>query len=288
MNSPDHATRWGIALVLAGAVCFSMAILFVRLADGLGALSIAFFRALFGFVLLCLFTSRQREPWQMRRYRAAIPRLVLLGVFVSMTVSLYTYAIRHTTAATAALLVNSTPIYVAVLAPFFLDEPRTRYTGLSLGLAVTGMVLVSDPGQIDLTWAAMGGIVAAALSGFTYAFAMMIGRSLRGRVGGLTQAMWGVGITALVLTPWAFQPAAHTVAENLPVLIPLGIFSLGLSYLFYFMGLARISAQMVSVVALFEPVSGILIGLVFFQEVPNLLGWIGAALILGSITLISR
>ena len=46
---------------------------------------------------------------------------------VSATVILYTYAVRHTTAANAVLLVNSAPIYVAVLAPLVLGEPRARY-----------------------------------------------------------------------------------------------------------------------------------------------------------------
>jgi drug/metabolite transporter (DMT)-like permease len=44
----------------------------------------------------------------------------------------------------------------------------------------------------------------------------------------------------------------------------------------------------VSVVALFEPVSGALIGMIFFAEMPNLLGWTGGLLILVSIYLISR
>jgi drug/metabolite transporter (DMT)-like permease len=278
----------GIALVLAGAVCFSTAILFVRLVEGLGALSIAFYRALFGWLFLALFTTRQRDPWQVRRYRAMIPRLVLLGVAVSLTVSLYTYAIRHTTAANAVLLVNSAPIYVALFGPALLGEPRARHTGLSLGLAIVGIVLVADPGNLDLRWGTLNGIAAGALSGLTYAVAMLIGRGLRGRVSGLTQTLWSLGITALVLLPWAFRPPMHALSAALPYLVPLGIFSLGLSYLTYFMGLARTRAQVVSVVALFEPVSGILIGMLAFGEVPAPLGWMGAGLVLLSMYLITR
>ncbi len=43
---------------------------------------------------------------------------------------------------------------------------------------------------------------------------------------------------------------------------------------------------MVSVVALLEPVSGILIGLLFYQELPGPLGALGMVLVLGSILLI--
>ena len=195
--------------------------------------------------------------------------LIVLGVIVSMTVTLYTYSIRHTTAANAALLVNSAPIYVALLAPIFLKEPRARFTWLSLGLAIIGTICVSDPAQLKVNSDSFTGILAAALSGFTYAFVLMISRSLRGRVSGLTQTMWSNAIVALVLLPLAVQSSGAAVVSNLPTLIPLGIFSLGLSYLLYFQGLQRISAQVVSVVALFEPVSGALMGMLFFAEMPK-------------------
>ncbi len=290
MNPPDTTTtEWkGIALVVVGAFCFSLAIPFTRWTDGLGTTTIAFFRALFGFLFLCALVVRFREPLYVASYRASLRTLAVLGVTVSVTVVLYTFAIQKTTAANAALLVNSAPIYVAVLAPFALKEPRARYTWASLGLALTGIVCVSDPARLNLESGSFAGIAAGALSGFTYAIVLMISRGLRGRVGGFTQTLWTNGIVALVLLPSALQVSSDTIVSNLPALVPLGIFSLGLSYLLYFVGLERISAQVVSVVALFEPVSGVLIGLLFFAEVPNLLGWIGGGLILGSIYLIAQ
>lgn len=286
--NPSSPSWHGSALVITGAICFSTAVLFIRLVDGMSTLSIVFYRALFGWLLLALFITRWRAPLHIRRYRAHIPRLLLLGVIVTATVSLYTYAIQHTTVAVAVLLVNSAPVYVAALSPLVLKEPRAPLTGVSLALALTGMVLVSDPGSLSLEWDALDGVIAAALSGVTYALSMLISRGLRGGVGGLTQNLWSLGMIVLVLAPVGLSASAGEVIDNLPALIPLGIFSLGLSYLFYFMGLERVSAQRVSVLSLFEPVSGVMIGLVAFGEVPNALGWVGGALILSSMLLISR
>jgi drug/metabolite transporter (DMT)-like permease len=287
-HSDIKVERQGIALVLVGAFCFSLAIPLVRWTHGLNTMTIAFYRALFALAFLCTLLIRFHEPVRFAAYRASIRALIALGLAVSMTVVLYTYAIQHTTAANAALLVNSAPIYVAVLAPLVLKEPRARYAWASLGLAAAGIACVSNPARLGLQSSAWGGIAAAALSGFTYAIVLIIGRSLRERVSGLTQNLWSQGIIALVLLPWALRSPGTTVVANLPTLIPLGVFTLGLSYLLYFQGLQRISAQVVSVVALFEPVSGIVMGLVFFAEVPNLLGWIGGILILVSIYLIAR
>lgn len=278
----------GVVLVGIGAFCFSLAIPFVRWTDGLNTTTIAFFRALFGCLFLCTLLIRFREPLNLAAYRPSMPMLVVLGVIVSMTVTLYTYSIQHTTAANAALLVNSAPIYVALLAPVILKEPPARHTWIGLGLAIVGMVCVSNPAHIRLDSGSFSGILAGAVSGLTYAMVIIISRWLRGRVGGLTQTLWSNAIVALLLLPWALQSSGAAVITNLPTLIPLGIFSLGLSYLLYFQGLQRIRAQVVSVVALLEPVSGVLLGLIFFAEVPGLLGWIGGLLILASIYLISR
>ncbi len=288
-SSPDRSAQWqGIALVIAGAFCFSLAIPFTRWVGGLGVLTIAFYRALFAWLFLAGLIARRRGPVQLPADRVTWRALIALGVAVSLTVTLYTYAVLNATAATAVLLVNSAPVYVAVLAPWAVGEPRARLTWLSLALAAVGMVLVADPGQLAITWDSLGGVLAAALSGVSYAVVMLLSRSLRGQVGGLVQNLWSNGTIVVLLLPWAVAAPAATVLDNLTLLIPLGIFSLGLSYLLYFLGLQRVSAQVVSVTSLFEPLFGVLMGLVFFAEVLGLLGWLGGGLILFSVYLISR
>ncbi|MBN2305167.1 MAG: EamA family transporter, partial [Anaerolineae bacterium] len=222
----DRTTTWqGVALVIAGAFCFSLAIPFVRWVDGLNTQTIAFFRALFAFLFLLGIMARTRPPIRVMDYHASWRTLLILGLTVSATVVLYTYAVQHTTAAIAALLVNSAPIYVAVLSPWIVGEPRARYTWISLGIAALGMVLVADPRQITVTWDSLGGIIAAALSGIGYGLVMLVSRSLRGRVPGLVQNLCSSGLIVLILLPWALSAPAAAILDNLPALIPLGIFS---------------------------------------------------------------
>jgi drug/metabolite transporter (DMT)-like permease len=107
-------------------------------------------------------------------------------------------------------------------------------------------------------------------------------------VSGITQIVWGSGVAAVLLSPFALRADLGTAAANLPLLIPLGIITMGLSYLLFFLGLQRISAQTASITGLFEPVSGMLIGLLIFQEGLTLLGALGSLLVLAAIALISR
>ncbi|WP_119069813.1 DMT family transporter [Aggregatilinea lenta] len=288
--SPSRGSRaWqGIALVTTGAICFSTAIVFIRWTDDLPPTTINFYRALFAFLFLLTFTTRIREPLHVRAYHADIPRLLVLGALVCSTALLYTYGVQHTTAANAALLNNSAPLYVAVLGPLVLKEPRGRAVVPSLILAIVGIVLISDPAKLKLNSSNFAGIAASAVSGVTYAVLMITSRGLGGRITGLTQNLWTTGFITVVLFPLALRSPGDVVLHNLPVLIPMGVLSFGLPYLLYFYGLSRTPVQVVSIVALMEPVAGILIGILLFGEALGPVGALGAALILGSIVLITR
>lgn len=278
----------GLLLVAVGAVCFSTVIIFTRLTRGLDVMAIAFFRAFFACLFFTALLPRFPEALRVGRYRRSLWALLGLGAAVGLSAALYIYAIQHTTAANAALLINSATLYVALLAPWLLKEPRPRYIRVGLVLAVIGIICISNPAGLDLHSGSFAGIVAGVCSGFTYSLTMLFSRSLRGQVSSLTQVWWSSGIAALLLSPWVLRAPWTTITANLPVLVPLGIVSLGLAYLLYFTGLQRVSAQVVSVVALLEPVSGALMGLFLFHELPTPVGVLGSLLILTSIFLISR
>lgn len=278
----------GIALVMVSAFCFSSAVIFARLTSNLSAVHIAFFRAFFAFLFFCLLLPKYPQALHLRTYRHSIGRLVGLGLAVSATSALFMYAIQNTTAGNASLLVNSAPMYVALLAPLVLKERRGRRVWMNVSLAIGGTVLLSHPSQISLDSRSFGGNLAGTLAGFTFALTMLLSRSLRDRVSGHTQILWSSAIASLLLLPWALQADGQVVQSNLRFLIPLGVISLGTAYLCNFLGLQRVNAQVASVTALFEPVSSIVIGLVLFNEVLGPVNLVGAILILASIYLISR
>ncbi|MDY0019186.1 MAG: DMT family transporter [Anaerolineae bacterium] len=278
----------GIGMVVASTLGFSTSIIFTRLIFGMEALHITFFRSLFAFLFFCFLLPWHPETLKFSTYRGAIKYLIGLGISVAATCVLYIYALRHTTAANSVLLNNSAAVYVVLVAPWLLKEVRPRYAWLSLLLAVVGIVCVTDPAQMDWHSGSFSGIVAATLSGITYAGVIVSGRLIRGQVGGATQAWWSTGITALLSAPWLFGVTLESVSPNLFFLLGLGIIALGLPYMIFFIGLQRVSAQVASFAVLLEPVCGVLIGLFLFQEIPSVLGVFGIFMILGSIFLISQ
>lgn len=282
-------TEWkNITRVAIGAFCYSTLIIFTRLTSGLGAMTIAFFRAFFAFAFFSLLLIWFREPLQISKYRKSIWALVGSGIAMGVTAALYIYAVQHTTAANAALLVNSAPIYIAFLAPWLLKESRPRYTWWCLALILVGIALITQIYNSQIDVKSLNGIIAGIISGFTYALTMLFSRHLRKVVSGFTQTFWSTGVASLILLPWLFQAPLPTITQNLPALIPLGVISLGIASFLYFLALSKLKAQVVSIVAILEPVSGVLIGLFLFGEPMTLPSIVGSLLVLASIYLISK
>jgi len=288
-QSPAEQASWKyVGLVAIGAFCYSTLIIFTRLTHGLEAMGVAFFRTFFAFLFFALLLLRFRQPLEINKYKGSLWLLVGLGVAVGITASLYVYSIQHTTAANASLLVNSSPIYIALLSPWLLKEARPKYTFISLALLMAGMMLITNITQLRFEVAVLDGIAAGFLAGVTYSATFIISRQLRGRVSSYTQTLWGTGFAALMLGPMLLKTPGEIIVENLPVLVPLGVISLGIASFLYYVALQKVKAQVVGVVAILEPVSGVLIGLVGFNEAPNAAGVVGILLILASIYLITR
>lgn len=286
--SARHADWRAVGLVVLGAVSYSTVIIFTRQAEGLGALSVSFFRALFAFLFTGGLLLLYRQPLNWASLKPYWKLLLVQALFMTGTATLYVFAVQNTTAANAALLVNSGPIYIALLAPLLLKEASPRYTRLSLVLIVVGVILLTGVLDQSLTHISWPGLIAGFFSGLFYSFVLLASRYQRGQVPGLVQAWVGSGLATLLLLPWGLTAERALVFDYLPVLVLLGVISYGLPSFLYFLALTRLKAQVVSTVALLEPVSGALIGILIYGEMLSLAALIGSLMVLTSIYLIAQ
>lgn len=282
-------TDWrAVGLVALGAVCYSSVIIFTRQAEGLSALNVSFFRAFFAFVFHTGLLLILRQPVRWSALKPYWKLLLLQSIFMSGSAILYVYSVQHTTAANAALLVNSAPIYVALFAPLVLKEASPRFTKLSLLLIIVGMVLLTGVLDQDAGSISWPGIIAGFFAGVNFGCVVLVSRSQQGQVPGLIQAWIGAAFSSLLLLPFGLSASGALVREYLPNLVFLGVLSYGLPSFLYFVALTRLKAQVVSVVALLEPVAGALIGMLVYQEMFTLAALIGSLLVLASIYLIAQ
>jgi drug/metabolite transporter (DMT)-like permease len=88
-------------------------------------------------------------------------------------------------------------------------------------------------------------------------------------------------LACLVALPWAL-PVASVSASDLVVLLYLGVFQIGLAYVFLGRAIQRVPAFEAATLLLVEPAINPVWAWVVLRETPGVLAVVGGAIILGS------
>jgi drug/metabolite transporter (DMT)-like permease len=214
-------------------------------------------------------------PWQIASFRSGIAALALavfapdgrrnwrwallpLAAAYAATLVAFTLATKMTTSANAIFLQSTAPLYLLLIGPLLLKEPLSRSDLLFLGAVAAGMVLCFGSAQPAVATAPdphTGNLMGAA-SGLTWALTVSGLRWLGRRAGASNAAtatvVMGNLLAFLVTLPKALPPP-HAGWLNLAVLFYLGVFQIGLAYLFVTRAIRHVPAFEATTVLLLEP-----------------------------------
>ena len=181
----------------------------------------------------------------------------LVAVSYGATVILYVLANKLTTAAETTFLQSTAPLYLVLLGPLLLKEPTRPGDLLFLVVVACGMALFFLGGsrvQETAPRPVLGNVLAA-LSGSTWALTIVglrwLGRDPRG--GEASAVLGGNLIAALAGLPWLVEVSGIGTRDWL-IVAYLGIFQVGLAYVFVMAGLRKLPALEASLLLLLEPV----------------------------------
>ena len=202
-------------------------------------------------------------------YSAAIP---LAGVTVSTLIALC-----------------AAPVIVALFSALMMRERLTPTTLTALAAALAGTVLLvaarSDPRQGSVS---LLGMLLAFLSACGYAGFLLCGQRLTSRYHPLhiNAVAFGVGALLLLFFASSTRLVITYSAQDWLILLYLGCITTAFAYGLFQVGMRSLSATVVSMVTLFEPLTAALLAWIFFREQLGLLGLLGAVLFLGAMALI--
>lgn len=293
--------------LLAGISAASTAAIFIRFAQHEGAPSIVIAAARLTIASLIL------APFALTRYRSDLRQLrrrewvlaLLSGLFLALHFATWITSLEFTTVASSVVLVSTTPLWVAILAPLVLRERLGTVAVVGLILAMTGGVIVglSDacawqagaiscpPLRTFFGGRAFLGDFLALAGAWMAAGYMLVGRKLRAKMELIPYIFVVYGMASVVLmiimlgmgeSPLGLPPLAYlwfALLALVPQLFGHSTFNWALKYL---------PASLVSVTLLGEPVGSTILAYFIFQEQP---GWMkigGAMLILAGIWLAAR
>ncbi|MGW0927208.1 DMT family transporter [Streptomyces sp. NPDC002644] len=289
------ATAWGTGGAVAAALYG---------AGGIGPVSVSFWRFLTGLGLLLaahlvLRARRSRRgPGTTPSLRAAFaanPRRALVtgfGLAVYQTAYFASVQQAGLTVATVVTL-GAGPVLVAVGARLTLGE-RTGAAGTAaVASGVVGLVLLTGGADGGTGPAPVLGIGYALLSAAGYAGVTLLGRlSGRENTGGAfgsTVTGFAVGMVCLLPAAWleGLLPDAGRPAWTLGLILYLGAVPTALAYTLFFAGLGAVKATTASVVALVEPLTAAVIGVLVLGERPGATVLTGTALLLFAVVFLA-
>jgi len=214
---------------------------------------------------------------------------VVAGLGVAGNFSFYFLSIAHGSVAVAAPLMYSAPVFVYLVSFACRLERPTRGKWAAIAMVMLGIVLLTgmhEAGAAEVTPIAAG---AGLLSGLSYA--VFIFGFKYAAPHGSPQAILAIAFAVLVgLLVWpadAAQIAAVPAAPSWPLFMTLGVLGAGLSFVLYLQGLRHTAPAVASVVAMVEPVTAALFGVLVLSERLELAQILGMTLILITVTALS-
>ncbi len=272
--------------IITAILIWSSLGIFVR-KTGLPTADIIFYPAVIAGMLQLLIlsmTGRMRSALKSDSSANSVFLLALVPICFLANMYLFYFAFTHTTIANAVLTHYTAPIFVALIAPFFLKEKILKTTWLAIILSSVGLwFILGEP--VSGGWSVprgseQEGIIAGVLSGMAYALIILIIRKIALRYSSLFIIFIQNGIVALLLFPFVLK--MHLTLQSLPYLITLGIVHSTIAPLLYVQGLKSVKANEAAILGYFEPVGAIILALIFLNEIPGIKALLGGALILYS------
>jgi drug/metabolite transporter (DMT)-like permease len=277
------------ALLVLGVVAVSSAAILARVAVA-PALALAWWRTAVGALALVPGAVRARvRPTPRERVL-----LVTSGLLLGAHFWWWFASLELTTVAASAVLVSLSPVPVGIGSAWLLGEPPGRRTWAGLALTVIGAVTIVLGDLGGATPRALLGDGLALAAALAMAGYLLVGRRARRTLPVSVYATWTYGSAAAVLGAVALAtgtPLGLRGGFDMTTWLAIAGLIVGpqlLGHTVFNLVLGRVSATVVAVVIIAEPVGATILASLLLDEAPGALFWLGAPLVLGGVVLASR
>jgi drug/metabolite transporter (DMT)-like permease len=239
-------------------------------------------RMLIGLAFLLTVMLLQGKPFPWDRHAWRVYLVGGLSIFFAMA-SVY-WAAQYIPSGWISVVFGLSPIMTGLLAIVILQEKsfsEGRLIGMLIGLL--GLCVIFIEGM-DLHEAAWLGVLGVIFSTIAQPAGAVLIKKLKPTLPAITITAGSVAVAVPLFTlNWLlFGPELPAVIHNktLGAILFLAIAGTGIGFPLYFYVLKHLSAGHVSLITLITPVTALLIGNVFNDELISLRVWLGTALIM--------
>ena len=281
-------------------------------ADGMNPDTVLLFRYAFGILLLGVVMAYNgvrkhdlRAAFQVSRH--SLPQLVLLGILMALSSLTLFVSYNYMPVGIASTLLFTYPILVAVIMTLVFHERMSWLVVACLLLACTGIGLLCEQGETPLNtsnlsnpsnpsnspWGVspfMIGVLLVLLSSLSYAIYLVGLNKTRVRTIASMPVTFYVLCFGLLLFVWRVAFSTPFTWPQHPVmwlnLLALGLLPTVVSLVFTALAIQRIGSTQTALFGALEPVTAVVLGILFLGESINLRELAGMLLIFVSVTLV--
>jgi len=276
-------------LALLGVLSISFSAVFVRLA-AVSPITATFYRAAYALPVLAVLWLAQRandrRPARERWIAAAS------GVILAIDLSLWHESIALLGAGLGTVIANVQVVFVAIASWFLYRERPSAGRIALIAVVLAGVALSSGLGRHDAYGERpVAGAMIGILAGLSYAVFLLVyraaNRTAGPRSGPLLDATAGMALGALATVP---VDPRFTLLPPASAQIWLALLAIGsqvIGWLLIGTALPRLPAVETSVLLLGQPVFAVIWGVLIFRERLSPLQWLGSAIVLVGVTLLS-
>ena len=283
MVTPDNKLI-GILQILIGASLFGLIPILIRLGQNINTSNLLFFRVFFGAIFMYLIikiTKTELNPFKEEKLKLFLWALTFLFAAIFYFLSLKLIAI-----APAVLLLYSQSITIILLSRFWLKEKINAYTIIALILSIIGVLLILLPSGFYFRGNSLGyifGIGAAFFAGLNF----ILPKKYFQKYNTYSLTFYELLLLTPLLAIFVIASPPDFNFKNMTIFMALGLLGTALAFLLIYTGSRKVSGQYIGILQTTEALVPILLGIIFFSEIPPLTIFIGGVLLIGGDFLIA-
>ena len=273
---PGRPPLKALLLTALAPVLWSTGGIGIRMVD-VSAGTILFYRSLFMTLALfswILYTGRKRPGSEVKtQLRHSVP----VAFFFALSLIFYIYSVQNTTIADSLLLQGTAPIFIVLLGWIVLRERLKGVTIVALVMVTGGITVIMLQ---SLKTGGLSGNIFGLIKALAFAAGTIVIRADKsaGLLPATTFAAFLSTLFALTL-----GPSLRVDLYTLGILAYLGIFQVGIGYIFFVRWSGKLRSSQTGLLVILEAVLGPVWPWIFLGERPFALTFVGGAIIIAAL-----
>ncbi len=262
----------GFAEIFAAGLLWGSIGIFVRLLAEAGSTAplSSFLRMAFAGALIFIVGLWKAGPRAFRIDVKSLGICILMGLLCQGIYNvLYAFAIARTGVGTAAVLLNTAPVFTALASHLYWKEEMGIRKKAALCLNIAACIMAAGGGGFDFRPGAWQGLLCGVAAGFCYGMTPIVGKLASERVNPYICSAYSYIFAAVPLWVWCWGTGGFEKLQISVLKIGFfyGLIPTALAYILYYRGLQKIKeSSKVPVIASVEVLAATFFGFLVFRE----------------------